>query len=67
MLIKILLISFPLLEEFIEDFQIFKPVLDSFIRFCPYFLVPDGFQRLFSCFGVIPEIGSRSEFFFLLN
>jgi hypothetical protein len=67
MLIQFLLISFPLLKEFIEDLQIFEPVLGCFKRLCPLFLVTDRFQSLFGCFGIIPETGSRGEFLFLLN
>jgi hypothetical protein len=30
----------------------------------PVFFIPDGFQNLFCCFGVIPEIGRLGQFFF---
>jgi hypothetical protein len=67
MLIKVLFISFTLYKEIINDLQIVETALGSFIRFSPDFFVANGFQRQFACFGIIPEIGGRSELFFFLN
>jgi hypothetical protein len=63
MRIEVILISFSFLEKLIKNLQVFNAIFSRPERVCPLFFIPYGFENLFGRFGIIPEIGGRSEFF----